>query len=69
VRLRHLFVLVVLLTLAGGGLFYFKWQVLGFPVGGQRDAETWTVEARVAFAKPSAGPVKATLELPTTPPG
>jgi hypothetical protein len=69
VRLRHLLLLVVVLTAVGCSLFYFKWQVLGFPLTGQGDAETWTVEARVAFSKPTAGPVKATLQLPTAPPG
>jgi len=69
VRLRHLLVLVLLLTAIGGGLFYFKWQVLGFPVDSHRDAETWTVEARVAFNRPSMGPAKATLQLPAAPPG
>jgi hypothetical protein len=69
VKRRHLLVLVLLLTAAGGGLFYYKWQVLGFPVSAHRDAETWTVEARVAFHRPNVGPVKATLQLPTAPPG
>lgn len=68
-RLRHLLILVLLLTAVGGGLFYFKWQVLGFPVDPHRDAETWTVEARIAFNRPSMGPVKTTLQLPAEPPG
>lgn len=68
-RLQHLLALVLLLTLTGSGLFYFKWQVMGFPVQAHRDAETWTVEARVAFHRATMGPVKATLLLPTAPPG
>lgn len=68
-RMRHLLVLVILLTLTGSGLFYYKWQVMGFPVQANRDAETWTVEARVTFNRASTGPVKATLLLPTAPPG
>jgi hypothetical protein len=69
VKRRHLLVLVLLLTLAGGGVFYFKWQVLGFPVDPYRDAEAWTVEARISFNRPSMGPVKASLKLPADPPG
>jgi hypothetical protein len=69
VRLRHLLFLALSLTLVGGGLFLFKWQVLGFPIGANRDADTWTVEARIAFERPSPGPIKATLRLPVSPPG
>ena len=68
-KLRHLLFLALTLCLLGGGLFVFKWQVLGFPIDANRDADTWTVEARVAFERPSAGPVKATLQLPQSPPG
>lgn len=68
-RLRHLLVLVLILTAAGSGLFYYKWQVMGFPVQANRDAETWTVEARATFGRTSTGPVKAILLLPTAPPG
>ena len=68
-KLRHLLFLTLTLTMLGGGLFLFKWQVLGFPIDANRDADTWTVEARVAFDRPYAGPVKATLQLPQAPPG
>jgi hypothetical protein len=69
VNLRHLLLLALLLTTAGGGMFYYKWQVLGFPVQAHQLAETWTVEARVAFSRQRTGPVKATLKLPGAPPG
>jgi hypothetical protein len=69
VRLRHLLVLVLILTAAGGGLFYYKWQVLGFPVQAHRDAEAWTVEARMTFNRAQMGPVKATMRMPASPPG
>jgi hypothetical protein len=69
VRLRHLLVLVLILTAAGGGLFYYKWQVLGFPVMAHGDAEAWTVEARMTFNRPQMGPVKATMRMPASPPG
>lgn len=68
-KVGHLLFLALGLTVVGGGLFVFKWQVLGFPIDANRDADTWTVEARVAFERPSAGPVKATLRLPQAPPG
>jgi hypothetical protein len=69
VRLRHLLALVVLLTAAGGGLFFFKWQVLGFPAYMDRVSDTWTVETRVAFSRTRSGPVKVSLQLPAAPPG
>lgn len=68
-RLRHLMVLVMLLTAAGSGMFYYKWQVLGFPLRADQSAELWTVEARVAFSRAQAGPAKVSLALPSTPPG
>jgi hypothetical protein len=69
VKLRHLLFLVFGLAALGTGLFLFKWHVLGFPLDANRDADTWTVEARVALARATPGPVKATLQLPTAPPG
>lgn len=68
-RLRHLLVLVFILAATGGGLFYFKWQVLGFPAHMDRVSDTWTVEARVAFSRARSGPVKVSMELPAAPPG
>lgn len=67
-RLRHLLVLVLLLTATGAGLFYYKWQVLGFPLVADRSTESWTVEARLAFSKPQTGPAKVTMRLPASPP-
>jgi hypothetical protein len=69
VKLHHLLGLVLLLTVAGGGLFFYKWQVLGFPIQAHRHAEAWTVEARLGFNRASMGPVKAAFQLPTSPPG
>jgi hypothetical protein len=66
---RHLLALVLVLTAAGGGLFFYKWQVLGFPVQMHQEAEIWTVEARVSFSRTTPGPVKATFALPASPPG
>jgi hypothetical protein len=69
VKLRHLLFLVVLLSGAGAGFFYYKWQVLGFPIASDRDAETWTVEARIGFSRSRTGPAKAVLRLPGATPG
>lgn len=68
-RLRHLLILVLILTMVGTGFFVFKWRVLGFPLGADRGADTWTVEARVAFGRSTPGPVKASFGLPSAPPG
>jgi hypothetical protein len=70
VRLRHLLIARAVIGHAtGGGLFYYKWQVLGFPVEADRDAQTWTVEARISFTRSQTGPAKVTMRLPAAPPG
>ena len=65
----HLWILALCLTLAGLGMFFYKWKVSGFPIETEALAEAWTVEARVTFTKPRTGPVKAVLRLPDEPPG
>jgi hypothetical protein len=69
VNRRHLLLLALALTAAGAGMFYYKWQVLGFPLQTDQVAETWTVEARVFFNRARSGPVKASLRLPRASPG
>lgn len=68
-RRRHLLLLALVLTAVGAGLFWYKWQVLGFPLTAERETGTWTVEARIAFNRASTGPVKVTMRLPDSPPG
>ncbi len=66
---RHLLALVLSLTVVGAGLFWYKWQVLGFPVTAEQQTQTWTVEARMSFNRAATGPVKVTMRLPDSPPG
>ncbi len=63
----RVYLLALLLILAGGGLCYYKWQVLKIPLHPGEHTEVWTVEARASFQ--AAGKVKARLLLPTRMPG
>ncbi|MEJ2479235.1 MAG: inactive transglutaminase family protein [Acidihalobacter sp.] len=54
---------VLALTAISLCIFAYKVLVLGFPLQEKRSAESWTVEARVAFTA-LGKPVKVTLQLP-----
>ena len=62
-RKTHLIVLVFLLTLAGGGLFVYKWHVLQYPLVADFEAPVWSVQARVSFTN-EQGPALVNLLLP-----
>lgn len=62
-RKAHLLTLVILLALAGGGLFTYKWKVLGYPLEADFEAPVWSVQARVSFAA-QQGPALINLLLP-----
>jgi hypothetical protein len=65
-----IWLLVVVLVLAGGGLFLYKWKGLGFPLLPDTQAPIWTVEVQVTFdAGETPNPVKATLYIPALTPG
>lgn len=57
-----------LLAAAGLALFLYKTLALGFPVTPGAAAEAWTVQARFTVDA-RTGPVKATLQIPSHPPG
>ncbi|MFH1115831.1 MAG: UUP1 family membrane protein [Pseudomonadota bacterium] len=59
----HLYLLVAVLTLAGGGLFLYKAVVVGFPTSHRTETTAWKVEARLKFVA-TGKPVKASLLLP-----
>jgi len=65
---RHIYILAAVLTLAGLGIFFYKMQVLGFPVRSQAQAPVWNVEAAVSFL-PGPAAVKVTLNIPSLTPG
>ncbi len=61
-------ILAAVLSAAGGALFYYKWQVLGYPLVPRTEAEIWTVEVTMQF-EAGPGPVKANLHIPALTPG
>ncbi len=60
--------IAALLIAAGGSLFIYKWQVLGFPVQPDAETQVWTVEVTVKF-EAGPGPIKASLYIPGLTPG
>ncbi len=60
--------LAAVLSAAGGALFYYKSQVLGYPLVPRTEAEIWTVEVTMQF-EAGPGPVKANLHIPALTPG
>ena len=65
---RYVYIIAAVLTGIGLATFWYKWQVLGFPVTGNRQQEIWTIETSIRF---DAGPgsIKANLQIPTLTPG
>lgn len=68
-RARHLLILALSLTFAGGGFFAYKVFILGLPVLPGRTLDAWTVEARLDFTARSGRPIKAELLVPAAPQG
>jgi hypothetical protein len=65
---RYVFVLAVLLTLAGFAMFVYKWQVLGFPLSENQETPVWTIESAISFDS-GPGSIKVNLHIPTLTPG
>lgn len=65
---RYVYVLAALLTLIGMSVFYYKWQVLGFPVTEDQETPVWTIESAVSFDS-GPGSIKVQLHVPTLTPG
>lgn len=65
---RHIYLLAAVLTALSLSLFYYKAQVLGFPLLPQEQRRVWNVEAAVSF-EPGPAAVKATLQIPSLTPG
>jgi hypothetical protein len=64
----HLYLLAAMLTLIGGGILLYKWQVLDFPIQSGADVEVWTVQARVEYV-PKKAANTLILQLPSETPG
>lgn len=65
---RYVYLLATLLTVIGLSVFYYKWQVLGFPITEDREAPVWTIEAAISFNS-GPGSIKAQLNVPSLTPG
>ena len=65
----HVKVLASILVLTGLGLCYYKVSRLGLPLLPSREAEVWTVEARIEFKARNDQPVKVQLAIPHEPVG
>jgi hypothetical protein len=65
---RYVYVLAALLTVIGLSLFWYKWQVLGFPLGEDQEKPVWTIESAIHFDS-GPGTIKVQLHVPTLTPG
>ena len=65
---RYVYVLAALLTIVGLSVFAYKWQSLGFPLGGDQDKPVWTIESAIRFDS-GPGTIKVQLHVPTLTPG
>lgn len=65
---RYVYVLAAFLTVIGMSVFFFKWQVLGFPLVEDQETPVWTIEAAVNFDS-GPGSIKVQLHVPTLTPG
>ena len=65
---QYVYVLAALLTAIGLTMFWFKWQVLGFPLGADQERPVWTIESSIRFDS-GPGTIKAQLHVPTLTPG
>ena len=61
---RHLYLLVTLLILCSLGLFFYKVQVLHWPVQPAEQSNVWAVEARLSFTGAPSRPIKVSFLVP-----
>lgn len=64
----QLYLLAAIFAAMGLGAFFYKWQVLRFPVQAVAQTQVWEMQARVEF-NTRRGPHTITLQLPDDPPG
>ncbi len=65
---RYAYVLAALLTVIGLSVFFYKWQILGFPVTEGQETPVWTIESAISFNS-GPGSIKVQLHVPTLTPG
>jgi hypothetical protein len=59
----HLYILAGLLAAIGGGFFFYKLFVFGFPLQPEERTDVWRVEVQIQF-EADGGPAKVALFLP-----
>ena len=64
----HLYLLALVLAIAGLAAIGYKWKVLNFPLQPVAEVEVWTVQARIEY-QPRRLPNTVTLQIPYQPPG
>jgi len=65
---RYVYLLAALLTAMGLSVFFYKWQVLGFPISENQETPVWTIESAITFES-GPGSIKVQLHVPTLTPG
>lgn len=65
---RHLYGLIIILFLVGGGTMLYRHLVLDIPLTETADINSWMVEANLRFTADRNVPVKASFSIPYMPP-
>lgn len=65
---RHLYSLILILFIAGFGLFFYRHFMLNVPLADTETVNSWMVEANLKFSASGKGPVKASFAIPYLPP-
>ena len=65
---QYVYGLAAFLAVVGLSVFFYKWQVLDFPVTRDQEASVWTIESTISFDS-GPGSIKVNLLVPTLTPG
>ena len=65
---QYVYGLSALLAVVGLSVFFYKWQVLDFPVTRDQETSVWTIESSISFDS-GPGSIKVNLLIPTLTPG
>ena len=65
---QYVYALAAFLAVVGLSVFFYKWQVLDFPVTRDQEASVWTIESTISFDS-GPGSIKVNLLVPTLTPG
>ena len=64
----YVYGLAALLSVIGLSVFFYKWQILGFPLTEDQEKPVWTIESAISFDS-GPGSIKVQLHVPTLTPG